>query len=861
MSRCSQEQNTSEANEEGASSSTRGKTCSSVWIYFTRIPIGPDGVARASCNSRGAKYTTRSGTTNMIRHISKCFDLNDMSGPSQKRVCLDQKGIKKKVFTITLDNAAYNNGVVECLKDHLRLNDALVLDGEYLHVRCGTHILNLIVQSRLKVIEGAIEKSLKCGRHVRQDIVIRWNYTYLMLDCTLVYERAYTRLKTSYPTSYLYFHNVWKIQLHIQEATNSWDPVISGMAKKMKTKFEKYWDTYSMILSFAVILDPRYKMKIVEYYFDKLGMVGEMLSDKFGSIESGLRNLYNGYKSKGVKEKSQLDKYLEEPPLDRFKHPDLKILQYWKENQGRWDPRYKTWTNHEEPNVFPPVIHTTTQPQMMSDMTTCLIDLNYIPPNNKQNEPTQGDIGQTSNEPTQAMRNHFKELYVSANEELYPLCMKESSFMLMLLIPSPKSSGKDIDVYLRPLIDELKDLWAKPEWERLQGMPYRLQQYLPTDVAKPIIKLCLFFKQICSQTLMVDDMVKAQRKVVDIWCNLELIYLPGFFDIMIHLVIHLPLEALEGGPIRLRWMMFPQNLIGLTQELKKVIWYVLCNNLEINTYRIKFKRGVIMVEDNPNIIHVDNSSDLALTTSLNDMEITALHIDGQSINVDAPQDIIDVDENDDIMKTSSLLMMMMMMMVQGHPKPNLRGRNASRMHTYKETRNLRLRKHPTKVEGGVLEKIKTQFELKPHMQSKLLPEIKKGIDQHLGKIYTNNKSSLKRDYWVKNPDNETYDMEAAKSMVVCRQDLEHLLPCEISMFLPNSKSRDSKSYNPSKNKTTIDFGNTSNSNFLRFNFLLYPKSNEGEDESSVVELRGVKGCIIIAVIYDLGVTVRKVRRT
>nr|GFC11993.1 hypothetical protein [Tanacetum cinerariifolium] len=42
------------------------------------------------------------------------------------------------------------------------------------------------------------------------------------------------------------------------------------------------------------------------------------------------------------------------------------------------------------------------------------------------------------------------------------LCMKESSFMMTLLISSPKSSVKDIDVYLRSLIDNLKDLWAKP---------------------------------------------------------------------------------------------------------------------------------------------------------------------------------------------------------------------------------------------------------------------------------------------------------------------------------------------------------------------------------------------------------------
>nr|GEV76176.1 zinc finger, CCHC-type [Tanacetum cinerariifolium] len=59
--------------------------------------------------------------------------------------------------------------------------------------------------------------------------------------------------------------------------------------------------------------------------------------------------------------------------------------------------------------------------------------------------------------------------------------------------------------------------------------------------------------------------------------------------------------------------------------------------------------GVIVVEDDPDVIHVDNSSDLALSTSLNDLEIAALDIDGQSIDVDAPPYIIDViDEDDDI---------------------------------------------------------------------------------------------------------------------------------------------------------------------------------------------------------------------
>nr|GEZ63053.1 hypothetical protein [Tanacetum cinerariifolium]GEZ64167.1 hypothetical protein [Tanacetum cinerariifolium] len=52
--------------------------------------------------------------------------------------------------------------------------------------------------------------------------------------------------------------------------------------------------------------------------------------------------------------------------------------------------------------------------------------------------------------------------------------------------------------------------------------------------------------------------------------------------------------------------------------------------------------GVIMVEDDLDVIHFDNSSDLALSTSLNDLDFATLHIDGQSTDVDTPSDIIDM---------------------------------------------------------------------------------------------------------------------------------------------------------------------------------------------------------------------------
>ncbi|GJX17271.1 hypothetical protein Tco_0218103 [Tanacetum coccineum] len=47
------------------------------------------------------------------------------------------------------------------------------------------------------------------------------------------------------------------------------------------------------------------------------------------------------------------------------------------------------------------------------------------------------------------------------------------------------------------------------------------------------------------------------------------------------------------------------------------------------------------------VIHDNNSSDLALSTSLNDLDFATLNIDGQSMEVEAPPNIIAVDDDDD----------------------------------------------------------------------------------------------------------------------------------------------------------------------------------------------------------------------
>ena len=60
--------------------------------------------------------------------------------------------------------------------------------------------------------------------------------------------------------------------------------------------------------------------------------------------------------------------------------------------------------------------------------------------------------------------------------------------------------------------------------------------------------------QICSKTLKLDGLHDLERDIVLILCKFEKIFPPAFFDVMVHLAVHLPSEAILGGPVQYRWM-------------------------------------------------------------------------------------------------------------------------------------------------------------------------------------------------------------------------------------------------------------------------------------------------------------------
>ena len=263
---------------------------------------------------------TSISTDGYVYHTSHYVDLNwklqkfflnfCLMPPPHTGIALSEKiytfltdwGIERKLFSLTLDNASSNDCFVELLKSQPNLKNALLRDGEFFHIRCCAHILNLIVQDGLKEIDESVIKiqesikyvkgssgrkkkfmdcvaqvSLESKKGLRGDVPTRWNSTYVMLDSALFYRRAFIHLHlrdsnyrhchsqekwskvekisnllrvfhkvtclfsgTSYPIANLYFPQVFLIQHTLKKALTDNDSFMRIMGSHMHAKFDKY---------------------------------------------------------------------------------------------------------------------------------------------------------------------------------------------------------------------------------------------------------------------------------------------------------------------------------------------------------------------------------------------------------------------------------------------------------------------------------------------------------------------------------------------------------------------------------------------------------------------------------------------
>eukprot|EP00257_Ricinus_communis_P021423 XP_015580912.1 zinc finger BED domain-containing protein RICESLEEPER 2-like [Ricinus communis] len=272
---------------------------------------------------------------------------------------LSQWNLKYKIFSITADNASYNDTMISILNGCLAIKEFLVCNGEFFQIRCCAHILNLIVQSGLDSISDIINKireimkyidksqirrkkffdvakksfHLNVRRRFRFDCPTRWNSTYTMLDNALYYKNVFDYfgsishvlrsyeiseiewkhismihkfLKVFYevtimfsahntPTLNLFFRGVWKIHSKLLEVANEPSHLLGNTAKAMQPKFDKYWANYNGILSCVALLDPRRKINFLKYCYGKIYGKDKM-DEMVEKVVTTLHKLFDEYR-------------------------------------------------------------------------------------------------------------------------------------------------------------------------------------------------------------------------------------------------------------------------------------------------------------------------------------------------------------------------------------------------------------------------------------------------------------------------------------------------------------------------------------------------------------------------------------
>ncbi|XP_010253170.1 PREDICTED: zinc finger BED domain-containing protein RICESLEEPER 2-like isoform X2 [Nelumbo nucifera] len=275
--------------------------------------------------------------------------------------------LDKKICSITVTNASNNDIMVRELRNKLCSQSLLPLDGEVFHVRCIAHTLNLTVQDGLHEISSLLYKIRESAKYVRltqqkkqnfdnaksqvklqhkKEVVVdcstQWNSTYDMLESALELREAFFQLaetdhdykycpsneewemgkvirdclkvfyictknfsSINFPTASILFSDICTIKLRLHMWQNSEYQYVRSMAYKMKQKFDKYWDECCLVLAIAVVLDPRFKMEVVTYYYNLI--YGENAERHIMRVRLALNDLYLEYVGNDVGKKSLED--------------------------------------------------------------------------------------------------------------------------------------------------------------------------------------------------------------------------------------------------------------------------------------------------------------------------------------------------------------------------------------------------------------------------------------------------------------------------------------------------------------------------------------------------------------------------
>nr|GEU70033.1 zinc finger BED domain-containing protein DAYSLEEPER-like [Tanacetum cinerariifolium] len=355
----------------------------------------------------------------LLNVVMEPYPESDSAFSHAVSACLSDWNMEGRLFSLTINQPLSQVGT-ESLRSLLSGKNQQILGGQLLLTHCLARSLSSIAQEAFNASQETVKKVRDCVKYVKTsealeekflelmqqlqvpsmktlalDDQTRWNTTYEMLLaaseskevfscldtsdpdyskgptveewkhvenlCTclkLLFETANLLTSSTIPTTNTFFHEAWKIQLELARAATSEDPTISTIAKPMQAKFDAYWKSCCLILAIAVVMDPRFKMKLIEFTFSKI--YGEDAASFINLVDEGIHQIFLEYvggiegnviqedaagleltdfdmyimETTSQQSKSELDQYLEESLLPRVHEFD--VVGWWKLNKVKY---------------------------------------------------------------------------------------------------------------------------------------------------------------------------------------------------------------------------------------------------------------------------------------------------------------------------------------------------------------------------------------------------------------------------------------------------------------------------------------------------------------------------------------------
>lgn len=270
--------------------------------------------------------------------------------------CVAEWKLEDKIITLTLDNASSNTAAIRSLMVKFAARGSARFIDKYFHVRCGCHIVNLIVNDCLLPLAPLINKLRETVKYIKKspsrmkefleicsslalqngpglslDVSTRWSSTYKMLSVCLAYKDAlvdyadrdanyqwrpsgadwalYEKIApilkslaevtsafsgSTYPTTNIFYPYIVNVKVALRAAIASGDDELKLMADAMLDKFDKYWEEKNNVMVLATILDPRFKMRFIGWCFNQMYEPSKA-ANELRDVKDELKDLYSQF--------------------------------------------------------------------------------------------------------------------------------------------------------------------------------------------------------------------------------------------------------------------------------------------------------------------------------------------------------------------------------------------------------------------------------------------------------------------------------------------------------------------------------------------------------------------------------------